>query len=90
MRNVTTVDVLADNWSLEAPYTQRVDIEGMSHLDTPVVKERIEEGSTAAEEKAVRKAASLISYVDSYDGYAIITCIRKKPVVDFKLDFKAI
>ncbi len=83
-RDVKLVTLAADGWSGEAPYQQTVAVAGIASADTPVVKEYIPEGATAEEEKAIKKAASCVSYIDTADGQITVTCIGKSRKLIFR------
>ena len=89
-RDVKIVTLPASGWSQEAPYQQTVSVEGVQEIDTPVVKEYIPEGTTAEQEKAIKKAASCISYAETGDGTITVTCIGKKPGTDMQLSIKGV
>lgn len=80
----------ASGWSASAPYQQTVTVEGISESDTPVIAVDIPEGTTAEQEKAIKKAASYISYADTGDGTITVTCIAKKPETDMQLSIKGV
>ncbi len=89
-RGVKYVEVLTDRWSAEAPYQQTIAVDGVLEVDTPVIKEYIPLGTTAEEEKAIKKAAGMISYIDTGNGEITVTCIGKKPERDFQLAIKGV
>lgn len=89
-RDVKIITLTASGWSQEAPYQQTVSVEGVQAIDTPVVKEYIPEGTTAEQEKAIKKAASCISYAETGDGTITVTCIGKKPGTDMQLSIKGV
>ena len=77
-------------WSSEAPYIQTVTVAGVTVEDTPYVSPYIPPGSTADEEKAIKKAAGCVSYIDTGDGQITVTCLGKKPVTDFQVQIKGV
>lgn len=89
-RTVKTATLKASGWSASAPYKQTVNISGILAIDTPVIKEYIPTGTTAAQEKAIKKAAGMISYIDTANGSVAVTCIGKKPTIDFQIMIKAV
>lgn len=80
----------AGGWSAEAPYTQTASADGITETDSPYVSPYIPAGSTAEEEKAIKKAAGCVSYVDTGDGTITVTCLGKKPVTDFQVQIKGV
>lgn len=89
-REVKLVSLPASGWSSTAPYVQTVKVNGILAIDTPVIKEYVPAGSSAADEKAIKKAAGMISYVDTIDGSITVTCIGKKPATDIQIMIKAV
>lgn len=80
----------ASGWSAEAPYTQITPVEGITEEDTPYVSPFIPAEATAEEEKAIKKAAGCVSYVDTGNGTITVTCLGKKPVTDFQVQIKGV
>lgn len=89
-RQVTLITLAASGWSDTAPYTQTVSVEGILAADTPVGSLYIPPAATAANEKALKKAAGCVSYFDTADGAVTVTCIGKKPAVDFQMQLKGV
>lgn len=89
-REVKLITLAAAGWSEEAPYVQTVSAEGVTAEDTPYVTLNIPAGITAEEEKAMKKSAGFISYIDTGDGNVTATCIGKKPIVDVQISLKGV
>ena len=89
-RQVKYATLTAAGWSQEAPYQQTVSVPGILAIDTPVVKEFIPEDSDAQKEKAIKKAAGMVSIVDTQHGSITVTCIGKKPETEFQIMIKAV
>lgn len=89
-RGVKLVQLPVSGWSANAPYTQSVKADGVLAVDTPVMKEHIPAGATAEQEKAIRKAAACVSFIDTADGSITVTCISKKPATDFQISIKGV
>lgn len=89
-RAVKNVTLRASGWSASAPYKQTVNLSGILATDTPVIKEYIPTGTTAAQEKAIKKAAGMVSYIDTANGSITVTCIGKKPTTDFQIMIKGV
>lgn len=90
MNHVILVNVPAANWSEAAPYTQTIAVANMTEHDAPMGFLYIPEGTSAAQEKALKKAAGCISYFDTAAGAITVTCIGKKPAVDFQMQLKGV
>ena len=90
IKGMKSAALLAADWSAEAPYTQTVPVDGVTAEDTPYVSPYIPAGSTADEEKAIKKAAGCVSYVDTGANQVTVTCLGKKPVTDFEIQIKGV
>ena len=85
------VNVTTDRWSGSAPFTQRIEVQGIKSTDTPIISHWILDGVTDANTiKGAWKAYSCIDRIDTYDGYIIVTCFRKKPIQSFFLAIKGV
>lgn len=85
------VNVTNDRWSGSAPFTQRIEIQGIKAVDTPIISHWLLDGVTDATTiKGAWKAYSCIDRIDTYDGYIIVTCFRKKPIQSFFLAIKGV
>lgn len=89
-RRIQTATLTAAGWEGDGPYTQTVNVPDVQERDTPVAKEQIPKGATRENEKAIRKAASCISYFETGNGTVTFTCIGKKPVTDFQVAVKGV
>lgn len=90
INNVIIVNLPAASWSAAAPYVQTVSVESITEQDIPLGFLYIPEGATPAQEKALKKAAGCISYFDTAPGAITVTCIGKKPAVDFQIQLKGV
>ena len=86
-KNIT---LLSAGWTEEAPYVQTVNLEGVTADTVLDGSLYIPAGTTAAQEKVLIKAASCVSYFDTGDGSITVTCIGKKPAVDFQIQLKGV
>lgn len=85
------VNVTNDRWSSSAPFTQRIEVQGIKAVDTPIISHWLLDGVTDATTiKGAWKAYSCIDRIDTYDGYIIVTCFRKKPIQSFFLAIKGV
>lgn len=85
------VNIANDRWSGSAPFTQRIEVQGIKAVDTPIISHWLLDGVTDATTiKGAWKAYSCIDRIDTYDGYIIVTCFRKKPIQSFFLAIKGV
>lgn len=75
------INLQEDRWTGSGPWTQRINIDWVKSTDRPEVSHYLLDGVTDAQTiKGAWKAYSCIDRVDTYDGYAIVSCFRKKPI----------
>ena len=83
------IQVTASKFTTQGPYTQRIDIAGIKSTDVPEISLLIPDGVTdSARVKAIKKAWSCIDKIETYDGYMLAKCFRKKPQQDIWLAVK--
>lgn len=84
------VTLYTNSWSSYAPYSQYISISGITNSDVPIVGLYFDTNTTisSAIEKAHKKAASCVTYIDTYNGYVYIYCVSQKPTINFQLQFK--
>lgn len=80
-----TVTIQVGGWSSYSPYTNQIYVSGIRSTDSPVIGLYIPSGTSATEEKKLKRAAGCISYIETTDNYITITCIGKKPETTFQL-----
>ena len=84
------VTLYTNSWSSYAPYSQYISISGITNSDVPIVGLYFDTNTTisSAIEKAHKKAASCVTYIDTYNGYVYVYCVSQKPTINFQLQFK--
>lgn len=80
-----TCTLTASGWSSTVPYTQTVSVSGITSADNPIISLDIPDGTTAANETAMRKAYGYLSNATTGSGTITFKCIKKKPVSNFNL-----
>ena len=89
LSKTTEVWMRANAFTQTAPYTLRIEMPGMKSTDTPIVSHLINNGTTEANTiKRLWKSYDCIDRIDTYDGYMIVSCFRKRPEVDVLLGVK--
>lgn len=74
-------------WSTTAPYTQAIDIPGVSEDETLTIACEIE-ATSLDNKKAVQKAWNKVDDIETIDGAIVSTCYFEKPTVDIPLVIK--
>lgn len=90
MQTTETYQVPLGIWSQSAPYTATIRSPGMTKNDKPLFDLYIPSSTTVLGEKAARKSAACISYIDTGADSFTITCIGKKPTNGFWLIRKGV
>ena len=81
IKRYVVINLQEDRWTGSGPWTQRINIDWVKSTDRPEVSHYLLDGVTDAQTiKGAWKAYSCIDRVDTYDGYAIVSCFRKKPI----------
>lgn len=90
MKGTRTIVLPSSGWSASAPYTQTVQVPGVTEEDTPIIALHLPAGTNYEGEKAAKKAYSCISWVDTGSGTITATCLGKKPATDIQLMIKGV
>ena len=87
--DVREVWMRVNGFTPAAPYILRIDVAGMKSTDTPVISHTLLNGVTdLGVIKGAWKAYSCIDRIDTFDGYMLVTCYRKRPMQDILLAVK--
>ena len=89
--DVREVWMRVNGFTPAAPYILRIDVAGMKSTDTPVISHTLLNGVTdLGVIKGAWKAYSCIDRIDTFDGYMLVTCYRKRPMQDILLNIKGV
>lgn len=82
-----TVTLLAANWvGDKAPYTQSIDIEGITVNDVPhwgLIYSAADEVRSAEKE-----AFAVVDDLETFGGYVVFTCFEDKPATDINIQME--
>ena len=88
-KSTKVVQVKANGFSRTVPYSLRVDIASMTAGDTPIISHKLQDSLTdAGMIKGAWKSYGCIDKIETFDGYMIVKCYRKKPQQDIWLAVK--
>ena len=74
-----------------APYTAQINVPGMKSTDTPLISHALVNGITdSGAIKGAWRTYGCIDRIDTFDGYMVVTCCRKKPIQDILLNVKGV
>lgn len=88
--HVTEVTLTAAGWSSTAPYSQVVNVAGITEKDRPTVSLYLPDGITAANVDLKEKAYACINRAVSGAGIITVYCYKKKPTTDFQIQVKGV
>ena len=89
IKGIKNATFTAAGWTEEAPYTQVVNVEGITENDAPVPF-FVDDSEDYDSQKLKNKSYNCISYFDSGAGTITATCKYKKPEADFTVGFKGV
>ena len=89
-RKLPIVTLPAAGWSGSAPYTQTVNVSGITADDTPVPLLDVSGATSWSNEKLLRKNYGYISYYDTAEGKITFTAKHMKPALDLKIGLKGV
>ena len=90
IQSIKTVTLTSSGWSSTAPYTQTVDIDGITESDLPVPLLDVSGAESLSEEKTMKKQFGWISYYDTADGSITFTAKYRKPTMDLSVGLKGV
>nr|DAO56934.1 MAG TPA: hypothetical protein [Caudoviricetes sp.] len=91
LANSKIVEIKAASWAPTGICTQRVNIPEMKATDTPIVSHYFAGNVTDANLiKRAWKAYSCVDMVETFDGYMVLTCYRKRPTDNFLILVKGV
>lgn len=90
INNVAEVTLTAAGWSSTAPYTQTVNMAGITENDRPIVSLYLPAGITAENVKLQSKAYDCVNRATTGVGNITVYCYNKKPAVDFQIQVKGV
>lgn len=80
-----TVTLAADGWSSTAPFSQTLEVAGITDSDNPIAKEVYDQSITLDAQKEIKKQTGYIDYGVTADGTVTFICLTNKPSVNITL-----
>ncbi|MGC6177009.1 hypothetical protein [Lacrimispora sp. 38-1] len=90
INHVTEVTLTAAGWSSSVPYTQTVNVSGLTETDRPTVSLYLPDGITVVDLDLQNKAYDCVNRAVSGNGNITVYCYKKKPAVDFQIQMKGV
>ena len=86
----TKITLSASGWTNTAPYTQRVNVTGITAEDLPDPKLDVSAANGENDEKKMKKQFGWITYYDTADGNITFTAKYHKPTVTLTIALKGV
>lgn len=91
LANSRVVEIKATDWAPTGICNQRINIPEMKSTDTPVVSHYFAGNVTDANLiKRAWKAYSCVDMIETFDGYMVLNCYRKRPADNFLILVKGV
>lgn len=90
LRGVKTATISSTAWSSSAPYTQTVNVSGITSSDRPIIALYITGSPSAANVKNMGKSYGYIDRATTGNGTITFYCYNKKPTVNITVSIKGV
>lgn len=75
-------------WSSSAPYTQIVNVSGITSSDTPIPLIEYPDNVTADQKNQIDKGTNMITSITTNNGSVTVVCKFKKPTINLTIALK--
>lgn len=90
LRSVKTATLSSSGWSSSAPYTQTVNVSGITADDSPIVALYITGSPSSSNVKNMAKSYGYIDRAVTGNGTITFYCYNKKPTVNITVSIKGV
>lgn len=90
VRKVRTASVPSSGWSSSAPYTQTIEVEGITADDEPTISLYLAGSSSSENVKSMNKAYGMLDRAVTGDGTITLYCYNKKPATTYTIAIKGV
>lgn len=90
IREVRTASVPSSGWSSAAPYTQTINVEGITEDDEPMISLYLAGSPSSVNVKAMNKAYGMLDRAVTGDGTITLYCYNKKPATTYTIAIKGV
>lgn len=90
IREVRTASVSSSGWSSAAPYTQTINVEGITEDDEPTISLYLAGSPSSVNVKAMNKAYGMLDRAVTGDGTITLYCYNKKPATTYTIAIKGV
>ena len=90
IREVRTASVPSSGWSSSAPYTQTIEVEGITEDDEPTISLYLAGSPSSENVKAMNKAYGMLDRAVTAEGTITLYCYNKKPATTYTIAIKGV
>ena len=90
IREVRTASVSSSGWSSAAPYTQTINVEGITEDDEPTISLYLAGSRASVLVKAMNQAYGMLDRAVTGDGTITLYCYNKKPATTYTIAIKGV
>ena len=86
--SIKTITLSASKWSSAAPYTQTVEVEGITQDMIPIPMLDTRTSANLSAEKNMKKSYGYLTFFETFNGSIKVTAKYEKPTVDLAIILK--
>lgn len=90
IREVRTASVPSSGWSSSAPYTQTIEVEGITADDEPTISLYLAGSPSSENVKSMNKAYGMLDRAVTAEGTITLYCYNKKPATTYTIAIKGV
>lgn len=90
VRKVRTASVPSSGWSSSAPYTQTIEVEGITADDEPTISLYLAGSPSSENVKSMNKAYGMLDRAVTAEGTITLYCYNKKPATTYTIAIKGV
>lgn len=88
IKTVKKFTLITGGWSSSAPYTQTVNVSGITSADTPIPLIEYPDNVTADQKNQIDKGTNMITSITTNNGSVTVVCKFKKPTINITIALK--
>lgn len=88
IKKVRKFTLTTGGWSSNAPYTQTVNVSGITSSDTPIPLIEYPDNVTADQKNQIDKSTNMITSITTNNGSVTVVCKFKKPTINLTIALK--
>ena len=88
IKTVRKFTLTTGGWSGSAPYTQTVNVSGITSADTPIPLIEYPDNMTSDQKNQIDKSTNMITSITTNNGSVTVVCKFKKPTINLTIALK--